>query len=65
MLYRIDPLTLEGTFDNDFYGSDEYADEVRVLKYYLKEEGFDEKMKEEFIITIKDRAWSCKPNKES
>lgn len=57
---RIDPLDERGSFDHDFYGSEEYASYVNTLRKYLKDEGFDT-LDEEFVIKMLNHTWSCKP----
>lgn len=61
-MFRIDPLTKEGVFDSDFFGSDEYPAISKKVEWYLHQEGFDSK-DTEFVITLLDHLWvvKCKP----
>lgn len=61
MGFRIDPVDERGVFDHDFYTSENYKAEVRVLLDYLKAEGFEQKM-EPFTITVRGRTWTVKPH---
>lgn len=60
MGFRIDPTDERGVFDHDFYTSENYKAEVRVLLDYLVAEGFDQKT-EPFSIMIRNRTWLVKP----
>jgi hypothetical protein len=61
MHYRTDPLTDDGKFDVDFFGSSEFETEQKSLVNYLNLEGFD-KFEEEFVIDYRSRRWHIKPN---
>ncbi len=60
MRFRIDPLTDEGTFDNDFFASPFYESEKLSLSNYLMDEGFDT-LKNDFIIDYRSRRWHVIP----
>jgi len=40
---RLDPLTFDGRFDVDFYGSENYCSIRDKILWYIKQEGFDTK----------------------
>lgn len=63
-MFRTDPLTDDGRFDNEFFVSPFYEDEQRSLVKYLELEGFSEK-KEDFVIDYKSRRWHINPNKKT
>lgn len=60
MGFRIDPVDERGVFDHDFYTSENYQKEVKILTNYLLAEGFESKT-EPFPITVKGRDWFVKP----
>jgi hypothetical protein len=60
MGFRIDPVDERGVFDHDFYTSENYKAEVKVLLDYLIAEGFELKT-EPFPITVRGRDWLVKP----
>ena len=64
MDFRIDPVDERGVFDHDFYTSENYTNEVNILKKYLMLEGFDT-LEGEFSITIRDRTWLVVPTNKS
>lgn len=55
-MFRTDPLTDDGKFDNDFFISPFYKDEQKSLIEYLYLEGFELKT-EDFIIDYRSRRW--------
>jgi hypothetical protein len=61
-MFRIDPIDKYGNVDLKFFSSDEYSEEVRVLKKYLKDEGFDTEDKQ-FFIDFRNRKWEITPQK--
>jgi len=63
-MFRTDPLTDDGRFDNEFFASPFYRDEQRSLVKYLDLEGFSEK-KEDFVIDYNSRRWHINPNKKT
>lgn len=62
-MFRTDPLTDDGIFDNDFFASPFYEAEQKSLIRYLLLEGFD-KQKKDFIIDYQSRRWHIIPNKK-
>jgi len=52
----IDPLTRDGTFDNDYYESSDYKIESNIVLRYLKLEGFMDD-RHDFKIVLLDRLW--------
>ena len=60
MSFRIDPVDEKGVFDHDYYSSPEYSSHVKILKQYLKDEGFESKT-ERFSISFLNREWVCAP----
>jgi hypothetical protein len=63
-MFRTDPLTDEGVFDNDFFASPFYEGEQKALIRYLILEGF-EKGTKDFIIDFQSRRWHIIPNKKT
>ena len=61
--YRTDPLTDDGKFDVDFFGSVHFEAEQKSLIRYLCLEGFSS-MTEEFFIDYRSRRWHIKPIKK-
>ena len=61
MNFRIDPVDEKGVFDHDYYSSPEYNSHVKILKKYLKDEGFDSKT-ERFPISFLNHEWVIAPN---
>lgn len=55
-MFRIDPLTEDGVFDGEFFGSKEYAAYAKKIEWYLKIEGFDTTTKE-IVIRLLDHLW--------
>lgn len=55
-MIRIDPLTDEGKFDTDFFGSAEYPAYRARVEWYVKQEGFDLEMKIH-ILCLMDHFW--------
>lgn len=51
-MIRIDPLTEEGIFDTDFYGSSDYNLYRERILWYVKQEGFDLKPDTYFIFLV-------------
>lgn len=58
--FRIDPIDKYGNFDVDFFASEDYTSESKLLYKYLSLEGFldDEK---KFFIDFRDRKWEIWP----
>lgn len=56
MSIRIDPLTKAGTFDHEFYASEEYTSIRDVTLAYLCAEGFDREVGE-YNVIIQDQCW--------
>lgn len=55
-MIRIDPLTCEGRFDTEFYGTESYKEVRTKLEKYLKDEGFLERP-DTYFIQILDHYW--------
>ncbi len=53
---RIDPLTEDGAFDTEFFGSDDYNRFRSRVEWYIKQEGFDT-TPGEYIMCVMDRYW--------
>ena len=62
-MYRTDPIKDDGTFDVDFFASNEFEAERKSLTQYLDLEGFSS-MYEEFVIDFRNRRWYIKPIKK-
>ena len=62
-MYRTDPLTDDGNFDVEFFGSSHFEAEQKSLIRYLNEEGFSS-IKEDFFIDYRSRRWHIKPQKK-
>lgn len=56
MSIRLDPLTKAGTFDHEFYASEEYNNIRDVALAYLCAEGFDTVVGEHTVV-IQDQYW--------
>lgn len=56
MKLRIDPLKIDGTFDTDFYGSEDYKSTRDVLEKYIKDEGFLTKP-DTYFINFANHQW--------
>lgn len=55
-MIRIDPLTEDGDFDTEFFGSKEYSSYRARVEWYVKQEGFDLEIKTH-IIQLMDHFW--------
>ena len=55
-MIRIDPLTEEGKFDTDFFGSPEYNSYRSRVEWYVLQEGFDLEIKTH-VMCLLDRYW--------
>lgn len=55
-MIRIDPLTDEGKFDTEFFGSKEYAAYRAKVEWYVLQEGFNLEQKTH-ILQLLDRFW--------
>ena len=53
---RIDPLTIEGRFDLDFFSDEDYKLYKEKVEKYIKAEGFD-KLKGTYFLTINKKQW--------
>lgn len=53
---RIDPLTEDGAFDTEFFGSNEYNRVRARVEWYIKQEGFDT-TPGEHVMCLLDRYW--------
>ena len=51
-MIRIDPLADDGTFDTDFFGSDDYNLYRLKVEWYIKQEGFDKKPDTYFLHLV-------------
>ena len=60
---RIDPLNVDGTFDTDFYGSDNYKEIRNKLEKYIKDEGFIDKPDTYFLMMF-EHYWQVVVNKD-
>ena len=63
-MIRIDPLTFDGRFDMDFYGSDDYPKIKEKVLWYIKEEGFDKKP-DIYFLNILNHYWQIEVTEES
>jgi len=63
-MIRIDPLTVEGRFDTDFYGSEEYKSVRDKVLWYLKEEGFAERP-DTYFMQLFDHYWQIEVSKKN
>lgn len=59
-MFRIDPIDKFGNVDLEFFSSDDYVEESRVLRNYLKTEGFED-MEKTFFIDFRNRKWEITP----
>lgn len=55
-MIRIDPLTEDGKFDTEFFGSDEYNRYRARVEWYVIQEGFNLEQ-QTHIIQLLDRYW--------
>lgn len=55
-MIRIDPLTEDGKFDTEFFGSDEYNAYRARVEWYVMQEGFHLEQKTH-ILQLLDRFW--------
>lgn len=55
-MIRIDPLTTEGRFDTDFYGSEDYHLYRAKVEWYIKQEGF-ELQADTYFLFLFDHYW--------
>lgn len=53
---RLDPLKENGTFDTDFYESEDFKYEAAVVEKYIIQEGFSDE-KRQFSIRLLNREW--------
>lgn len=58
-MLRIDPLTENGVFDTEFFGSNEYTAHRKLVEQYLKDEGFEDTT-DTIVIQLGDHLWSIK-----
>jgi len=56
-MFRIDPLTENGSIDVEFYISDDYSKHKKILENYLNQEGF-ENIEEPIVIQLQGQYWS-------
>ena len=59
-MFRIDPINKYGNVDSEFFASNDYDEESRVLRKYLKDEGFENEEKS-FFIDFRNRKWEVTP----
>jgi hypothetical protein len=55
-MFRVDPITEEGKVDLEFFASEDYKIESKILSDYLKKEGFEVK-EGRFFIDFYGRTW--------
>ena len=53
---RIDPLKIDGTFDTDFFGSEEYSQAKKIVEKYIVQEGFDQEPNT-YFLNLADQYW--------
>lgn len=63
-IIRIDPLTYDGCFDTDFYGTEDYSLIRDKVLWYIKEEGFDLKPNT-YFIEILNHCWQIEVKEDS
>jgi hypothetical protein len=53
---RIDPLTYDGRFDTEFYGSENYSSIRDKISWYIQQEGFDS-MPDTYFLQLYGHYW--------